>query len=325
MKKIVLLTILLLFFTSCSNWVNKDIASMNIDELITYSSENKNLTPEDIESIFDRFWTCEQDSDCESFYWKCPLACQQAVNKNYLNSVTTIMDNWYNNQTPQCVYSCVEIKWVTCQNNKCKAISADIQPEPEDDDLASMLPEGSFAYSWTLNISWVGPEISFEAGILDNTLALRYTNLEESYTDHLFIDAYFWQKFNNDDDLTLPWSKVYFDGMIYSLEWAAGNHYYQAALINKLEKVANPTQEKVQEIIDGFSYCETDNDCSSFYWECPLSCHQAVNTKYLDITQKVMNNWHNNQEPQCAYGCVAIKWVKCENYKCVAIPEEIER
>jgi hypothetical protein len=191
-----------------------------------------------------------------------------------------------------------------------------------NNNLTTILPEGSFAYSGTLDVSWVGPEISFESGIPDNTLVLRYTNLENSYTDHLFINANLWEQLNNSDDLTLPWNKVYFDGIIYALEWAAGNHYYQVAVINKLEKVTNPTREKVQEIIDNFSYCEADNECSSFYWECPFNCHQAVNTKYLDITQKVIENWHNNSEPKCVYSCVGIKSVKCENYKCNAISEE---
>jgi hypothetical protein len=132
-----------------------------------------------------------------------------------------------------------------------------------------------------------------------------------------------WEKFNNGDDLTLPWNIVYFDGIIYSLEWAAGNHYYQVAEVNKLEKVDNPTKEKVEEIIDSFAYCEADNECSSFYWDCPFGCHQAVNNKYLDVAQKVMKNWWNNNQPQCIYDCVAIKWTKCENYKCNVIPEEI--
>jgi hypothetical protein len=193
----------------------------------------------------------------------------------------------------------------------------------DNNSLTSNLPEGSFAYSETLEVSWVGPEVSSESWIPDNTLALRYTNLEESYTDHLFIDASLWENFNNGDDLTLPWNKVLFDGIIYSLEWAAGNHYYQVASINKLEKVDNPTKERVEKIIDSFSYCEADNECSSFYWECPFGCQQAVNTKYLDIAQKVMKNWYDNNEPKCVYDCVAIKWVKCENYKCSTIPEEI--
>jgi hypothetical protein len=56
-----------------------------------------------------------------------------------------------------------------------------------------------------------------------------------------------------------------------------------------------------------------------------LDCHQAVNTKYLDIAKKVMNTWADSQNPRCVYWCVEIKWVKCENYQCKAIPEVIQK
>jgi hypothetical protein len=122
--------------------------------------------------------------------------------------------------------------------------------------------------------------------------------------------------------LTLPWNIVYFDGIIYPLEWAAGNHYYQVVEVYSLEKIWNPTKEKVQEIVDSYRYCEQDSDCSWFYGDCPFGCHQAVNTKYLNITQNVMKNWYNAWEPKCVYDCVAIEWAKCENYKCSAVQEE---
>jgi hypothetical protein len=149
-------------------------------------------------------------------------------------------------------------------------------------------------------------------------LALRYTNLEQTYSDHLFIDASLLQKFADNDDLTLPWNKVLFDWEVIWLEWAAWNHYYQVVEINRLEKVANPTKEEVIDLLDSYRYCEADNECSIFYWECPFGCWQAVNTKHLDISQNIIKNWVNNNEPRCVYDCLAIEWVKCEEYKCKA-------
>jgi hypothetical protein len=126
-----------------------------------------------------------------------------------------------------------------------------------------------------------------------------------------------WEGIITDDEVTLPGNIVFFDGIVYPLQWAAGNHYYQVASIHTLEKVANPTKERVKELIEGFGYCEVDEDCKAFYGECPFGCWQVVNTKYVDIAQKMIKSWVLNNPPQCMYGCEAIGTPKCEQYKCV--------
>jgi hypothetical protein len=47
---------------------------------------------------------------------------------------------------------------------------------------------------------------------------LRYTNVEESYTDHVFINADLWEGIITDDEVTLPGNIVFFDGIVYPLQ-----------------------------------------------------------------------------------------------------------
>jgi hypothetical protein len=69
-----------------------------------------------------------------------------------------------------------------------------------------------------LEVAGVGPNSSFEDGILDDTLALSSTNVAESSTDHLFINADLWKAFSPNDEIMLPGTAVYFDGIVYMLQ-----------------------------------------------------------------------------------------------------------
>lgn len=87
--------------------------------------------------------------------------------------------------------------------------------------------------------------------------------------------------------------------------------------VEALEKITTPTQDEVEAILNTYNYCEQDSDCASFYGDCPLSCHLAVNKDKLELAQQISQNFASSQEPQCMYGCNEIVSVSCENYQCV--------
>lgn len=91
------------------------------------------------------------------------------------------------------------------------------------------------------------------------------------------------------------------------LEGAMGSHYYRVLTIDNWQKVKEPEKAEIQEILASYNFCEADSDCVSFYGECPFGCFQAVNVKFLDISQQVMKNYLERKtaegEPQCNYNC----------------------
>jgi hypothetical protein len=108
---------------------------------------------------------------------------------------------------------------------------------------------------------------------------------------------------------------------VQELDAAAGNRYYQAQIIEQLEKVKDASQEEIEELIRGYGYCEADSDCVGFYGDCPFGCGKAVNAKFLGISQQLIAYYRETQaalgNPQCVYSCVEMEGVKCENSQCV--------
>jgi len=223
------------------------------------------------------------------------------------------------------------------------------QPTPQDTwtTLTDTIP-----YSWALIVAWVGPDESFEQTIAADTLALKQTF--EDHSDHVFIDRQSWSNYSTSttklgtkvtkildwmynivnhkkdskskkdllyldiqDDL-VPWNIVNFVGAVKALDAAAGNHYYQVATIDELTKIWTPSQADVEELIQRYGFCETENDCIGIYGQCPLSCQLAINIKYQTTVEKIISNFRNAQTPQCTYKCMEIKKVGCSSeYKCV--------
>lgn len=186
---------------------------------------------------------------------------------------------------------------------------------PSDTDF----PADAISFTGEFISAGIWPDIS---GIQVDTgiLVLNRNNIDSS--DHLFLDQKFLINLWNE---ILPGNTLYFSGRVQRLEWAAGSHYYQVIWIQEFRKTADASQEEIEKLIENYGYCSTDEDCTTFYAECPFGCTKAVNTKFLDISQQLISN-HNELsiarwEPICVYGCVAIQGVKCENYKCKAIME----
>lgn len=61
---------------------------------------------------------CEADSDCVVAANQCPFGCYITVNKNEVERIRGLVSSF--NST--CVYSCVELKDVICENKKCRAV-----------------------------------------------------------------------------------------------------------------------------------------------------------------------------------------------------------
>ena len=206
-------------------------------------------------------------------------------------------------------------------------------------------------YSGELTIAGLGPDESFEQTVAVDTLVLKRTF--EDHADHIFIDRQSRSNYSTSttklgtkvtkildwmynivnhkkyseskknllyldiqDDL-IPGNIVKFAGTTKTLDAAAGNHYYQTVTIDELKTVGQASQTDVENLIQQYGYCETDDDCIGIYGQCPLSCQIAINKKYQTTVEKIITNFRNHQSPQCTYKCMEIKKVGCKSYKCV--------
>lgn len=174
--------------------------------------------------------------------------------------------------------------------------------------------EGEGFYAEKLIIAWVGPEISFEPTVEDWTLVLKRSF--EDMSVHVFLSKWLWEKYFKNESDYLPWNEVNFKWVVEALDSAAGNHYYNVKSIDKLEVVKYPDADKINELLDSYSYCESDSDCGYFMWECPLWCYIPLNLKYMDVASSIVSNFVNHLDDRCVYGCIAMDKVVCENYKC---------
>ena len=176
-------------------------------------------------------------------------------------------------------------------------------------------------YKWELTIKWVWPEISMEPTVEEWTLVLRW--YFEDHTDHIFLKAWKWEKFFESENEYLPWTKVKFEWYVLPLDAAAGNHYYDVVNVESLSFKDYPNEDEVKEILDSYNYCDQDSDCTNFVWHCPFWCFIAVNKNFSGIATNIMNNYFDVNWTYCAYGCMYIDTVKCENFKCHAIAKDV--
>ncbi len=194
----------------------------------------------------------------------------------------------------------------------CTLPSQDTSSPTTGESLAA----DEMAYTQELTIAGLGPDVSFEPTVSADTLVLKKTF--EDHADHVFVDRQSRSNYLDIQDDLIPGNIVKFSGKVKALDAAAGNHYYQVVSIEELTKTGIPTKEKVEELIAQYGYCETDVDCVGIYGQCPLGCHIAINKKFQDTVEKIINNFRNAQSPQCTYKCMEIKKVSCnEQFRCV--------
>ena len=127
-------------------------------------------------------------------------------------------------------------------------------------------------------VAGVGPKVSFEQTIGNDTLALKKTF--DDHADHLFIAKEMRSNYLDIQQGTIPGNTVRFAGKVKALDAAAGNHYYEVVSINELKKIATPTKDEVVSLVATYGYCEKDADCVGVYGKCPLPCQIAVNTNF---------------------------------------------
>lgn len=169
-------------------------------------------------------------------------------------------------------------------------------------------------YKWELTIKWVWPEISMESTIEEWTLVLRW--YFEDHTDHIFLKAWKWENFFESENEYLPWTKVKFEWYVLPLDAAAGNHYYEVVNVESIKVISFLDTTWVKEILETYNYCESDEDCAYFMWECPFGCFIAYNKKFGEIPSKIMDNYFEINWKSCVYDCIYKDKVVCENYKC---------
>lgn len=177
-------------------------------------------------------------------------------------------------------------------------------------------------YNDDLIVAWVWPEISFEPTVEEWTLVLK--NGFEDHIDHVFLNKWIWEEYLKNETDYLPWNIVKFKWIVKALDWAAGNHYYEVVSINKLKVIDYPDESAIKDLLEGYSYCESDSDCWYIMWECPLWCYIPLNIKYIDIASNIVSNFINNLSERCEYKCVVMNKAKCENYKCEMYDAESE-
>lgn len=181
--------------------------------------------------------------------------------------------------------------------------------------IAPTNPEDVIPYAGELVVAGIGPVTSFEESVGEDVLVLRQ-NFED-HTDHVFLNKTFWDSYLDSNEDVLPGNIVSFEGDVIALDAAAGNHYYEVVSIQNLTKTRNATKEEVETILKSYNYCEQDSDCATTYGKCPLECWIAVNTKFLDVSHQIIDQYRNTQENQCEYKCMEMSPVTCENSVCV--------
>jgi len=133
-------------------------------------------------------------------------------------------------------------------------------------------------YSGDLIVAGVGPQVSFEQTVAENTLVLKKTF--EDHSDHVFFPRQSRSNYLDIQEDAIPGNTVRFVGTVKALDAAAGNHYYEVVSINELKKIGTPTKDEVIALVARYGYCEKDADCVGIYGKCPLPCQIAVNTSF---------------------------------------------
>ncbi len=103
--------------------------------------------------------------------------------------------------------------------------------------------------------------------------------------------------------------------------WALGSEEIDLALIPTINidiftrPASEWTQAMVEDQLDGWNYCQTDEDCQSLYGYCPFACAQVVNKQHIDDADELMREFVDQQEEKCVYDCRVPDEVKCLNWK----------
>ncbi len=76
-------------------------------------------------------------------------------------------------------------------------------------------------------------------------------------------------------------------------------------------------QEKIRQQIEAVNYCQTDEDCTIEFFDCPFGCGSYVNkrTNIAQIKEQVSS--YHQRCGRCEYKCLRLLNPVCQNQKCV--------
>jgi len=85
------------------------------------------------------------------------------------------------------------------------------------------------------------------------------------------------------------------------------------------------SQTEIEHLLDIYAYCTADEDCTSFYAECPFGCAKGIHVNYLETAQTLIEDFRQHQLESngeiCVYDCAAIQGTSCQSNKCIAHTE----
>ena len=87
--------------------------------------------------------------------------------------------------------------------------------------------------------------------------------------------------------------------------------------LETFEPTVVPSQADIEYLLEEYAYCEVDEDCTSFYADCPFGCGRGINVAFLETAQTLIKDFRTNSALACEYGCIEIQGVSCKNNKCV--------
>ena len=168
---------------------------------------------DEINEIFDSYNYCESDSDCEYIVWKCPFGCYIPVNKSFINVSNLIINNYYmNNQEEKCVYGCVAMDKVVCENYKC--VMKSNEESWENKELIACTPEQKSADICTMQYE---PVCWSDSRTYWNSCVACQSETVESYTQWECESSAF----------TVEWDSNYLQQVMNIIEndWAVNCDY----------------------------------------------------------------------------------------------------
>ena len=76
-------------------------------------------TEDEIKELLESYNYCETDDDCGYIAWECPFGCYVPLNNNFSKIAWNILGNYFDVNGKNCVYGCLYMDKVVCENYKC--------------------------------------------------------------------------------------------------------------------------------------------------------------------------------------------------------------
>jgi len=149
-----------------------EVVSIDNLEVIKYPGADE------IKEIFDSYNYCESDSDCGYFMWECPLWCYVPLNIKYMDIASSIVSNFVNHLDDRCVYGCLAMDKVVCENYKCEMKSS--EEDEWSKDVIYCSPEQKSAEICTMQYE---PVCGSDSRTYGNSCVACQSETVESYTE----------------------------------------------------------------------------------------------------------------------------------------------